>query len=91
MLQRAAPEMPTSYHRKSYHKNTFWKLRMARESTARGFWGKAEMEIEIGMESIEANSDLEAKGHRESKGQLISGELTSQRWLTQYLKHENEH
>lgn len=61
---------------------------MARESTARGFWGKAEAEMEMGTESIEAIGDLEAEGHREGKGQLISGELASQHWLIQYF-HKN--
>lgn len=50
---------------------------MVRASTARGFWGKAEAEMEMGMESIEAVGDLEAEGRREGKGQLISGELVS--------------
>lgn len=58
---------------------------MARESTARGFWGKAEAEMEMGMEPIEAIGDLEAERHREGKGELISGELASQHWLIQYF------
>lgn len=61
---------------------------MARASTARGFWGKAEAEMEMGTESIEAVGDLEAEGRREGKGQLISGELVSRHQLIQYF-HKN--